>query len=59
MYKKIERVFNGNKYTLDDVCQSLRSANKSVASYHDKGYLARITRITTRLFGVWIKEIKR
>lgn len=58
VHKPIVRMFAGKEYVLEDVRNSFRSATRSMESYHDKGCLARVTKITARRFGVWVRRPK-
>lgn len=52
----VTKKFGGKEFSLDAVTASERSADFSAKLHRDKGYLVRITKITKRRWGVWMRK---
>ena len=52
----VYRRFGDRDYCLDKVTTTKRSADYAAKSYRNDGYLARVTMIDNRRWGVWIYE---
>ena len=52
----VTKKFGGKEFSLDAVTASERSANFSAGLHREKGYFVRITKITSRRWGVWIRK---